>query len=169
VCVTVKGELMSGKRLALRTEVKYMSRQRGHLAVAALISLLFLVASCTRNAPAQRNLTASGLKKNADGYADITAEQLAEMMDDKDFTLVNVHIPFDGDIPQTDLSIPFDEIGQHLDELPDKDTPIVLYCRSGSMSTAAGKELAELGYTNVMEVDGGMHAWTAEGYELIGK
>jgi rhodanese-related sulfurtransferase len=146
-----------------------MTRQTRQLMAAALISVLFFVASCTQNAPDRGDPAALAFVKNADGYTDITAGQLAEMMDDKDFTLVNVHIPFDGDIPQTDLSIPFDTIGQHLDELPDQDAPIVLYCRSGGMSTAAGKELAELGYTNVVELDGGMHAWTAAGQELVGK
>ena len=146
-----------------------MTGRRRQLVAAALVSLLFLIASCARNAPTQGGSTASGFEKNADGYADIAVEKLAEMMDDQDFTLVNVHIPFDGDIPQTDLSIPFDEIGQYLDQLPDKGAPIVLYCRSGGMSTAAGKELAELGYTNVMELDGGMRAWTAAGHELVGK
>ncbi|MFN2184312.1 MAG: rhodanese-like domain-containing protein [Anaerolineae bacterium] len=35
------------------------------------------------------------------------------------------------------------------------------------MSTSAAEELVELGYTNVMEVDGGFNAWKAAGYELL--
>lgn len=101
------------------------------------------------------------------GYQDISASDLAAMLPTKDFTLINTHIPYAGDIPNTDLTIPFDQIPDYLDQLPeDKNAPLVIYCRSGSMSTQAAETLVQLGYTNVMEVDGGMNAWTQLGQVL---
>jgi rhodanese-related sulfurtransferase len=135
-----------------------MSRQRATYAAVLFSALALIVAAC-----AQGPSTVPGGK----GYTDITVEQLADMLEGKDFTLVNVHIPYEGEIPQTDVFIPFEEIAEHTDELPDRAAPIVLYCRSGSMSTTAAETLVSLGYTNLKEVDGGMRAWEAAGYDLL--
>ena len=98
----------------------------------------------------------------------ITAEELNTMLRSKDFPLINVHTPFEGEIPDTDAHIPYNEIGQYADQLPqDKSAKLVLYCLSDGMSVIASKTLAEMGYTDVVYVQGGMKAWRAAGYELL--
>lgn len=51
--------------------------------------------------------------------------------------------------------------------LPRKDVPIVLYDASEGLVPAASKALAELGYSNIRELAGGLKAWQAAGYELF--
>lgn len=116
----------------------------------------------------------TGQKVNVDGgsYANINAEELNAMLKEKDFMFINVHIPFEGDIADTDLSIPYNEITEAADlvQLPtDKDAKIVLYCRSGRMSAIASEELVKLGYTNIWNLEGGMVAWERAGYEIQDK
>ena len=102
-------------------------------------------------------------------YLDVTPTALNAMLADKDFVVVNVHVPYEGEIQATDLFIPYDTIGSQLDELPaDREAKIVLYCRSGSMSAIAARELVAAGFTNVWNLDGGMNAWQAQGYPLGG-
>ncbi len=100
-------------------------------------------------------------------YTNVDAPGLAAMLRSKDFLLINVHIPFEGDLDQTDLSIPYNEIEANLSRLPaDKGARIVLYCRSGSMSATAARTLVKQGYSNVWNLDGGMIAWKQAGYPL---
>lgn len=92
------------------------------------------------------------------------------MLANKDFTFINVHIPHEADIPNTDLSIAYNEIENNLDRLPaDKNSKIVLYCSSGHMSKIAAETLAGLGYSNVLNLDGGMNAWEKAGLPLVGR
>ncbi len=102
--------------------------------------------------------------KNKYGVNQINAAQLKAALADKDFTLINVHIPYEGELPQTDYNIPYNKIGQNINKLPDKNQILVVYCRSGGMSAAAARELISLGYTKVIELTGGFNAWKRAGY-----
>jgi rhodanese-related sulfurtransferase len=142
---------------------KNMFKQAYRLWLIFILAALVTACGQTDTTP---EFTAAGFPKNNAGYADITVHQLAEMLPDKSFTLVNVHIPYEGELAQTDLFIPYNEMAANLAQLPDKEAPIVLYCRSGRMSAIAAKELARRGYNNVMELNGGFIAWEAAGYEM---
>lgn len=132
------------------------------------VSALFILSACAGKGPVGGTSTpAASSEKSAGGYTNISVTELQEMLKNKDFSFVNVHIPFEGNIAGTDLSIPYDQIEKHLDQLPaDKDARIVLYCRSGRMSSIAGENLAKLGYTNVMNLEGGMVAWEQAGLPI---
>lgn len=94
-------------------------------------------------------------------------DDFAARMDDPDAFVVNVHIPYEGEIDGTDAFIPFDEI-EGDDRLPeDRDTEILLYCKSGRMSAEAAQTLLDESYTDVVDLDGGMNAWEDSGRELI--
>ena len=128
-----------------------------------------LLAACNSPAAPAVGEEQLGEKVSVDGgeFTNINVEELQAILDDKDFTFINVHIPYAGDIPQTDLSIPFDQMEAYVDQLPaDKNAKIVLYCRSDSMSSMASANLVQLGYTNVWNLSGGMVAWQNAGLPL---
>ena len=77
--------------------------------------------------------------------------------------VVNVHTPFEGELPDTDASIPYDRITDDPRLPPDKSAEILLYCRTGRMSSEAARALAAAGYTNAADLEGGMQKWAASG------
>jgi rhodanese-related sulfurtransferase len=54
--------------------------------------------------------------------------------------------------------LPYDQIAARAAELGPKETPIVLYCRTGRRTAIAAKALAELGYARVWDLKG-MSNW----------
>lgn len=97
----------------------------------------------------------------------VDATTFSKLIEEGGF-LLDVHTPEQVHIPGTDAFIPYDAIAENKDQLPDdKDASILAYCRSGSMSKSASAEIAELGYTKVYDLDGGINAYKEHNNEVV--
>jgi phage shock protein E len=115
--------------------------------------------------PGSRTVVIEG----AGRYANVGPQEFAPLVSRPGVVLVNVHVPYEGEIEGTDVHVPFDAIETHLARLPaDRAAPLALYCMSGRMSTIAAETLVRLGYTDIVHLDGGMLAWDRAGYPLVG-
>lgn len=95
-------------------------------------------------------------------------EEFAALLAEPSATVINVHVPYDGEIEGTDLFIPFDALDPAL--LPtDRSTRLLVYCRTANMSATASATLVDLGYTNVVELAGGMQAWRNSNRTIVYK
>ena len=136
------------------------------LALLGFIFILLFANSILRNRQAEK--LQSQVVQTQTHYKNITSQELNTILQNKDFFLVNVHIPYEGEIEKTDVNISYNEIERNLDKLPsDKNAKIVLYCKSGRMSEIAAEKLTSLGYKNVYNLIAGMHDWQSKGYRLV--
>lgn len=51
-------------------------------------------------------------------------------------------------------------------QIPDVNTPMVLYCGGGFRSALAADNLQKMGYRNVLSMDGGIREWREKNYPL---
>jgi len=143
------------------------SRSTVRHGVALAVLFVALLAGCS--SAGQKSSTANGKEpaQAAAAFARLDPGAFAERMKDKDATVINVHIPYEGELEQTDAFIPFDKILGDSRLPKDKHSEILLYCRTGRMSEEAGNALHAAGYTNLAHLEGGMRGWEAAGRKLI--
>jgi rhodanese-related sulfurtransferase len=66
------------------------------------------------------------------------------------------------------VNLPMDQVFTSLDQLPDQDAPIVVHCVSGHRAAVVTMGLGLAGYTNVLNLGGGLNAWKAGGFPVEG-
>ena len=98
-------------------------------------------------------------------YSSITMEDAAVLLEsENDYLILDVRTEqeyFSGHIPGA-MCIPNEDIDETVVEiLPDKEQVIFVYCRSGNRSKQAAEKLANLGYTNIVEI-GGVKDWPGD-------
>jgi rhodanese-related sulfurtransferase len=97
---------------------------------------------------------------------DITAPDLKQRLQaGQTPTIIDVREPWEVEesrIPGSQ-NIPLGNLPQQLDELEElKDQEIIVHCKSGARSAAAKAFLAQQGFINVRNLEGGMLAYQAQ-------
>ncbi len=90
-----------------------------------------------------------------EGYKKIGSHTLVDVREDGEFAAGHaagaVHIG--KGVIERDIEV----------KVPDKSTPLVLYCGGGFRSALAADALRQMGYTDVVSLDGGWRAWSQAG------
>ena len=64
--------------------------------------------------------------------------------------------------------VPHSELQDREDELPeDKDSTVLLYCRSGNRSQQAAETLQDMGFTRIIELESGINGWKDAGKSVV--
>ena len=140
-------------------------------AVISILLVAFTLAACNSTAAPISTPTVEGVGKKISvtggSYTDVSVAELQKMLENKDFTLVDVWTPYDGSIPGTDLFIHYTVLEKNLDKLPDLSAKIVLYCLGGERSRIAAETMVGQGYTHIFRLIGGVTTWETAGLEVI--
>jgi rhodanese-related sulfurtransferase len=115
--------------------------------------------------PGMSMIRLMGLAWKGQKHKHIKPRQVKQRLDHGDnFVLLDIRArrSFDECHVRNAVNIPFDEL-QRSEDLPfSKDAEIVVACYLGMMGRAAIAILAERGYKNLANMDGGMGAWDYE-------
>ena len=120
--------------------------------ILGIASLLILLTGC------------GGTEMKTD-YKQISQDEAKNMMDTQEVIVLDVREQdeFDaGHIPRA-LLLPVGTISElsAAAVIPEPDSVVLVYCRSGNRSKTASSALAKLGYTNIYEF-GGINTWPYE-------
>jgi rhodanese-related sulfurtransferase len=113
----------------------------------------------------------AGCSSGAAGLETVSPQAAATIIaDESNEVILDIRTPeeFDQGIIEGALNIDFYEptFASDLDAL-DKDAHYVVYCRSGNRSGQARSTFADLGFTDVTEIDGGIANWYETGLPVV--
>ena len=103
--------------------------------------------------------------KHSASYKQISQQEAKQMMDSGNVIVLDVREKdeYDAGHIAGAVLLPVGTIGENsaAEVIPQKDSTVLVYCRSGNRSKTASQKLADLGYTQVFEF-GGINTWPYE-------
>ena len=144
-----------------------MRRRMTYVLPVALV-LALAIGGCAKKAPAP--MTAEMLV--AEAKANVFEKSVSEckaLLDEGGYLFLDCrepkeykmgHVPGAVNIPRGLLEF------KVANQIPEKDTKIIMYCKSGGRGCLASCTLCRMGYKNVVNMGGGWLAWEKAGYPV---
>ncbi len=142
------------------------------IALPTIVALALVGAACGGGDPEARPPTEEGragelIQVPGGSFRRVDSAEFERLAAQPDAYVLNVHVPHEGEIEGTNGFVPYNEVEELIGDLPDdRDAVLLVYCQSGRMSTEAAVTLVSLGFSNVVELEGGMIAWQQSGRGL---
>jgi len=113
------------------------------------------------------NLTVINYQQTS--YREVTSSEAAQFIQNEHPIVLDVRTPNEykrGHLPNSVL-IPVQELQNRYKELgTDKNREILIYCATGNRSTVASKMLIDNGFKHIVNMRGGIYAWSKKNYPV---
>ena len=107
---------------------------------------------------------------NNESINQMNSDELIEFIELNDAILVDVRTEdeYNSGYIESSLNIDYfsNEFSVNADKL-DKNTPIILYCRSGKRSSMSANKISKLGFKEIYNLEGGILEWIEEGNVIV--
>ena len=107
---------------------------------------------------------------NNESINQMNSDELIEFIELNDAILVDVRTEdeYNSGYIENSLNIDYfsNEFSVNADKL-DKNTPIILYCRSGNRSSMSANKISKLGFKEIYNLEGGILEWIEEGNAVV--
>lgn len=101
---------------------------------------------------------------NPYGVPELSPAEVAQRLARGDsFVLLDVREPYELQLSALDgaLNLPMSQLAARWRDIP-RDRPVVVFCHTGVRSVSVIHALREAGYTNLINLAGGIDAWSRE-------
>ena len=107
---------------------------------------------------------------NNESINQMNSDELIEFIELNDAILVDVRTEdeYNSGYIENSLNIDYfsNDFSVNADKL-DKNTPIILYCRSGNRSSMSANKISKLGFKEIYNLEGGILEWIEEGNAIV--
>lgn len=112
----------------------------------------------------------TGCSSTSDAVTDVDVAEAQQIVDDGGAVIVDVRTPEEfaaGHLPGAiNINVEASDFDTKVAGL-DESAETLVYCRTGNRSGVATDKMAELGFTDMSDLQGGIEAWAAAGEEIV--